>query len=129
MTGYECGFCKTMFKIFSKFRAIDGAQTLDLNGNTLSMSKLTSYSSGRAMLAALGMSEACSCGTSDDGPYSEQFTLKDGSGNVLSDTYYTVRLPEGELIHGTTDSKGKTFRYQTDGAQCIRVYLGHCESV
>ena len=59
--------------------------------------------------------------------YDEQFTLHDANGRVLRDTYYTVRLPSGELQHGVTDSLGRTARYQTDGARTLALYLGHRE--
>ncbi|SIT43996.1 hypothetical protein BN2475_460004 [Paraburkholderia ribeironis] len=48
--------------------------------------------------------------------YDEQFTLTDAAGKALRDTYYTVRLPSGELIHGITDAQGRTSRHTTDGA-------------
>ncbi|SDR51192.1 hypothetical protein SAMN05443245_6857 [Paraburkholderia fungorum] len=59
--------------------------------------------------------------------YDEQFTLTDASGKALLNTYYTVRLPSGELQHGLTDSSGRTTRYITDAAQHLRIYLGHRE--
>jgi hypothetical protein len=59
--------------------------------------------------------------------FDEQFTLLDSNGHVLSDVFYTVRLATGVLIHGVSDSGGRTERYQTDGAQRIDVYLGHRE--
>jgi uncharacterized Zn-binding protein involved in type VI secretion len=57
--------------------------------------------------------------------YDEQFALRDATGVALADTCYTVRLPSGELTHGTTDTQGRTARYSTDGAQPLTVYLGH----
>lgn len=60
--------------------------------------------------------------------YDEQFALKDATGKRLSDTYYTVRLPSGGLMHGITDSQGRTCRYPTDSAERVAVYLGHRES-
>ncbi|MGF6595571.1 hypothetical protein P3T23_000278 [Paraburkholderia sp. GAS448] len=60
--------------------------------------------------------------------YGQQFTLQDANGHVLCDTYYTVRLPSGSLVHGVTDHMGRTRRYATDGAQRLRVYLGHREA-
>lgn len=60
--------------------------------------------------------------------YDEQFQLKDRQGNLLSDTYYTVRLPTGALKHGTTDLLGRTERIRTDDAQEVRIYLGHIEN-
>lgn len=61
--------------------------------------------------------------------YDEQFVLHDANGRVLCDTYYTVRLPSGSLVHGTTDSAGRTARHVTEGAQSVRIYLGRRESV
>jgi hypothetical protein len=57
--------------------------------------------------------------------YDEQFTVTDARGNALANTYYTVRLHTGEWIHGVTDSRGRTGRYATGGAQRIHLYLGH----
>ncbi|WP_322045667.1 PAAR domain-containing protein [Paraburkholderia sp. J67] len=57
--------------------------------------------------------------------YDEQYALTDARGTPLANTYYTARLPSGELRHGVTDSQGRTKRYQTDGAQSIQIYLGH----
>jgi hypothetical protein len=62
------------------------------------------------------------------GQYVEQFTLHDATGNALRDTYYTLRLPSGSLVHGVTDHMGRTERYATDGAHRIAVYLGHREN-
>jgi|SRR5579864_934463 len=61
-------------------------------------------------------------------PHDEQFTLTDAAGQALADTLYTVRMPSGELVHGVTDSSGRTTRFKTDGAQRLRVYLGHREA-
>lgn len=61
------------------------------------------------------------------GRYDEQFMLRDAKGSLLPDTYYTVRMPSGELRHGVTDLQGRTERYETKGAQSIRIYLGHKE--
>ena len=57
--------------------------------------------------------------------HDEQFTLIDANGKPLADMYYTVRLPSGELKHGTADSHGRTARYQTNGTQNISIHLGH----
>jgi hypothetical protein len=59
--------------------------------------------------------------------HDQQFTLTDASGSALANTFYTVRLPTGNLTHGTTDALGRTTRYTTDGAQRITIYLGHRE--
>lgn len=61
--------------------------------------------------------------------HDEQFTLTDATGNPLANVWYSIRMPSGELVHGVTDSAGKTARYTTDGAQRLRVYLGHRESI
>ncbi|CAM2163652.1 PAAR motif-containing protein [Paraburkholderia sacchari] len=60
--------------------------------------------------------------------YDEQFTLRDAKGRALANTFYTVRFPTGELVHGVTDATGSTGRYATDGAYRIAVYLGHGEA-
>lgn len=61
--------------------------------------------------------------------HDEQFVLRDGNDRALAETYYTIRLPSGELLHGVTDSQGRTTRYETDGASSIRIYLGHKQEV
>lgn len=61
--------------------------------------------------------------------YDQQFALVDAKGTPLTDTYYTARMPSGELQHGVTDSRGRTKRYETDGAQSIGIYLGHRREV
>lgn len=77
----------------------------------------------------------CIHDTGDDAPrkavspmspqiYDEQFTLVDAKGTPLADTYYTARMPSGELRHGVTDSRGRTSRYETDAARLIRIYPG-----
>lgn len=61
--------------------------------------------------------------------YDEQFTLSDARGTPLTDTYYTARMPSGELRHGVTDSLGRTKRHETNGAQSIKIYLGHKQEI
>ena len=61
--------------------------------------------------------------------FDERFLLKDGNGNPLPKTFYTAKLPSGELVHGETDSKGNTQRFQTDGKQQIEIFIGHLEKV
>jgi hypothetical protein len=61
------------------------------------------------------------------GSYDQQCSLRDGAGLALRETHYTVRMPSGELIHGTTDSIGRTARYVTDGPKKLTFYLGHRE--
>lgn len=60
--------------------------------------------------------------------YDEQFTLLGGDQRVLSNIYYSLRLPSGALVHGVTDQMGRTERYATEGAQNLRIYLGHKET-
>lgn len=60
--------------------------------------------------------------------YDQQFTLTDATGKAIANTWYTVRMPSGDLLHGVTDSSGKTARYKTDAAQRLALYLGHRES-
>lgn len=57
--------------------------------------------------------------------YDEKFTLIDANGTPLIDTYYSIRMPSGEIKHGITDAQGQTARHNTNGAQPIRIYLGH----
>ncbi|WP_322061139.1 hypothetical protein [Paraburkholderia sp. J63] len=60
--------------------------------------------------------------------YDQQFTLSDAAGKSLVNTWYTVRMPSGELLHGITDSAGKTARYRTNDARTLYLYLGHKET-
>lgn len=60
--------------------------------------------------------------------HDERFTLRDARGRALANTFYTVRLPTGELVHGVTDEGGNTARHATSGACRIAVYLGHREN-
>lgn len=55
----------------------------------------------------------------------EQFMLCDAKGSPLAYTYYTVRMTSGELRQGVTDLQGRTERFETKGAQSIRIYLGY----
>jgi hypothetical protein len=71
-----------------------------------------------------GGNKAAQSGTSVQ-TYDEQFTLTDARGALLTNTYYTTRMPWGELRHGVTDSQGRAARHETSGAQSIRIYLGH----
>jgi uncharacterized protein (DUF2345 family) len=81
-----------------------------------------------ALMAPPGANRVRADSDSQAGTYDEQFTLVDAKGTPLADTYYTVRHPSGTLTHGTTDSLGRTQRYETDGAQRIAVYVGHREN-
>lgn len=61
-------------------------------------------------------------------PHSGRFHLRDSTGNSLPETYYSVRLPSGELKHGITDAEGYTGRYQTDDPQSLHFFVGHKEA-
>ena len=80
---------------------------------------------GGANRSARDTSIASSFAIASESIFDERFVLRDGSGNGLANTYYTIRLPSGELRHGTTDSEGRTARYQTNGARDIAVHVGH----
>ncbi|CAM2173785.1 PAAR motif-containing protein [Paraburkholderia sacchari] len=82
------------------------------------------YESGGFAVAPSIRSASAPCAT-----YDEQFTLTDSEGRALADTYYTVCLPDGKLIRGTTDASGRTSRHKTDDVQTVRIYLGHREEV
>jgi len=135
-----CGNCKGVFKIFgSGTGATENGRATVLNGDPVmcpcGKNKVfvvgvpgcyVENSSGAARsssAATLGQS-ALAAGTSS-AIHDEQFTLKDAAGNPLTDTYYTVRMPSNELLHGVTDSSGKTARYETDGARRLSLYVGH----
>lgn len=57
--------------------------------------------------------------------YDQQFMLIDAKDKPLAGIYYSVKIPTGKIVHGTTDGRGLTARYETDGAAVIAVYLGH----
>ena len=54
-----------------------------------------------------------------------RFLLLDTNSKPLASVFYSVKQPDGKVIHGTSDSQGLTDRIQTDGAAAIEVYLGH----
>lgn len=72
--------------------------------------------------------EAVASGGNGPECYDEQFTLLDGNRRALPDTWYTLRYSCGSLVHGVTDSAGRTTRHRTNGAQPVALYLGHRES-
>ncbi|MGF6380654.1 hypothetical protein [Paraburkholderia atlantica] len=132
----ECGVCSIIFSIYSKFPPMPSAQALNMEtGEFFPFERVRKLKSGYAMAEALGVAWACNCRerkaatalTSKDRIHDEQYTLKDGDGRVMRDTYYTVRLPSGSLVHGVTDGLGRTKRYKTNGVQSVYVYLGHKE--
>jgi len=58
-------------------------------------------------------------------PLNEQFQMQDATGKPLAGMYFSVKQPRGAVVHGTTDSRGRTERYQTEGVAHIELYLGH----
>ncbi|MBB5470344.1 hypothetical protein OKW30_005709 [Paraburkholderia sp. Clong3] len=131
----ECQLCRITYSIYSNFPPMPSAMALNAEtGEWFPFDRLKSYSNGYDMAEALGYAWACDCRgkaapalTSKDRIHDEQYTLKDSDGHVMPDTYYTVRLPSGSLVHGVTDRLGRTKRYETNGAQSIHIYLGHRE--
>ncbi|MEX3810082.1 hypothetical protein AB3X96_07405 [Paraburkholderia sp. BR13439] len=132
----ECDLCRITYSIYSNFPPMPHAQALNAEtGEFFPFDRVREMKSGYAMAEALGYAWACNCRgrkpasalTSKDRTHDEQYILKDGDGRVMHDTYYTVRLPSGSLVHGVTDGLGRTKRYKTNGAQSIYVYLGHRE--
>lgn len=57
--------------------------------------------------------------------HDEQFLLHDEQGRPMTHTFYTLKFPDGSLVHGQTDESGHTERIFTDRAQQIDVQLGH----
>ncbi|MBC8740028.1 hypothetical protein F6X40_25335 [Paraburkholderia sp. UCT31] len=131
----ECQLCRITYSIYSNFPPMPSAMALNAEtGEWFPFDRLKSYSNGYDMAEALGYAWACDCRgkaapalTSKDRIHDEQYTLKDSDGHVMPDTYYTVRLPSGSLVHGVTDGLERTKRYETNGAQSIHIYLGHRE--
>jgi hypothetical protein len=60
-----------------------------------------------------------------DAQWDEQFVLLDATGRALADTYYTIRYPSGDLVHGVTDIQGRTSRHETKGAAKLSLFIGH----
>jgi hypothetical protein len=84
-----------------------------------------------ASIALLSMSVSASASAEtmqQKFPYSIQFTLRDGGGRLMPDTYYTVCFPSGVMATGDTDSAGRTSRYRTKGPEKVSIYLGHREA-
>jgi hypothetical protein len=122
----ECQLCRVTYSIFSTIPLMPPAMALNVEtGEFFPQDTLRSYSTGHDMAESLGYAWACNCRERAPNRYDERFALTDAGGNALANTFYTVRLPSGELQHGVTDSSGKTARYKTDGAQQLALYLGH----
>lgn len=123
-----CSHCRIVQSTFSRMRNAGVAPSIvDANGNVRSFSHMQNISSGYSILSAMGFSEVCECNKEDGEKTNEQFKLVDGNGKILPDTYYTLRLESGEVVHGTTDDQGRTMRQFTNGRKSLTVYLGHRE--
>lgn len=133
-----CGNCKGLWKIFGSGEgAGEGGRDVVIRGDRV----LCPCGRNRVIAGAdAGMFlhiEATMANTAagsaaqalaDTGQYNEQFTLRDAKGSTLANTYYTIES-QSSLIHGVTDWLGRTERHVTDGAQDVRIYLGHRESI
>ncbi|WP_084170156.1 hypothetical protein [Paraburkholderia ferrariae] len=126
MTGEEkCPLCRTTYSIFENFPDLPTGMALNVEtGRFFPLAMLRSYQSGYEMTEALGTAWACRCRESIANRFDEQFTLQDAKGLPVTNTYYTIESL-GRLVHGVTDSSGRTRRHRTEGAKAIRIYLGH----
>ena len=59
--------------------------------------------------------------------FDEQFILKTDEGELLANTPYTIKMTDGSLKQGVSDSEGKTERIQTEKAETLELYIGHLE--
>lgn len=57
--------------------------------------------------------------------FDEQFILKTDEDELLTNTPYTIKFPDGTLKHGTSDSNGFTERVNTEESQELEIYIGH----
>ncbi|MBS1129853.1 MAG: Rhs element Vgr protein [Proteobacteria bacterium] len=123
-----------------------GQSSVTLEGGNITFACPGNFSvkgSGNAFMgpgSSPAQSEALPEGTVSNGPtsqlletagrkYDEQFVLKDSSGEPLREMYYTAKMPNGELVHGETDSNGATKRFFTMGISEFEIYLGHIKSL
>jgi len=128
-----CGNCKGLFEIYGTAMNWfeEGAGRMVKNRDSVLCP------CGKNFVLAAGSSTAFYSDEKDAAPapivatrqvaltYNEQFILFDANGRTMPETFYTARMPSGELVHGVTDSTGRTERHETSGAQSIRIYLGH----
>ncbi|MGF6964376.1 hypothetical protein OKW43_001381 [Paraburkholderia sp. WC7.3g] len=125
----ECLDCRITFKIYKAWPDMPQAMTINQeSGERIPINAIRALPSGYDMRQALGQGEGCRCRTRPAGLFDEEFTLRDANGSPLADTYYTIEW-RGFLTRGVTDSIGRTQRHKTDGAQAVRIYFGHRESV
>ena len=57
--------------------------------------------------------------------FDEQFILKTDEDELLANTQYTIKFPDGTLKHGTSDSNGFTERITTEKSEELEIYIGH----
>ncbi|MEX3812561.1 hypothetical protein AB3X96_20245 [Paraburkholderia sp. BR13439] len=127
--GRECLGCRITFKIYKGFTDMPHAMTTNKKtGEWISINAIRALPTGYDMMRALGQDDECRCRNRSAGPFDEQFTLRDVNGLPLADTDYTIEW-RGFLTRDVTDSMGRTQRHKTNGAQALRIYLGHRESV
>jgi uncharacterized Zn-binding protein involved in type VI secretion len=58
-------------------------------------------------------------------PHDEQGVLKDGHGNLLANTPFTIKNASGKLIRGVTDDHGRTPRIAHSHAEAFDIFIGH----
>jgi uncharacterized Zn-binding protein involved in type VI secretion len=132
-----CGNCKGTHRIFGTGEGVsEGGRVVVVHGDRVlcpcGKNRVMAFDSGCHLNSA---AEGSRSPSSDTGHavksqprnplFDEQIVLLDANGNALADTYYSIRMPDGKLRHGTTDSQGRTARHQTSGAQDVAVFLGH----
>jgi uncharacterized protein (DUF2345 family) len=47
----------------------------------------------------------------------------------MPNIWYTIKRANGALIHGETDSQGRTDRVSTKSAEDLQFFIGHIEEV
>ncbi|SDR40787.1 Zn-binding Pro-Ala-Ala-Arg (PAAR) domain-containing protein, incolved in TypeVI secretion [Paraburkholderia fungorum] len=133
-----CGNCKGTWPIFGSAHAMrNGGRAAVLHGDNvlcpcgqnrvISMSDSCFYHRRPGEDGSVANTRSSASVDPQSVQHDEQFTLQDATGRALPDTYYTVRLPSGQLVHGVTDGIGRTERCATEGARRLHIYLGHRE--
>ncbi|WP_322061471.1 PAAR domain-containing protein [Paraburkholderia sp. J63] len=134
-----CGNCKGTWPIVgTAYRMRNDGRRVVLHGDkvlcpcgknrVISLSKSCFYHRFPGEEERVAIAGSPASVAAESGQYDEQFTLHDARGRVLRDTYYTLRLRSGSLVHGVTDQMSRTERYATEGAQRVGMYLGHRET-
>jgi uncharacterized Zn-binding protein involved in type VI secretion len=59
--------------------------------------------------------------------FDEQFILKTDEGELLANIPYTIKMMDGSLKKGVSDSEGKTERIQTEKAETLEIYIGYID--